>query len=673
MFNIKEAQRDVVKLLANEYSEEEVLSIFSKHNFEDMTESQYQDSKLLLKRIRFRGIKLEGTQQSEFTYDRNIFSGVNVWTGGNFIGKSTIFKLIKYCITGRDSLKPDVKKWLKEAMLEYELNNNTFTMRIDFSSKRVQGDLVRTTIEHILIGNDVIDCNEFSYNNRTEMEEKLQEFFMSNLGLYSLKWTQKNSSKDSIRLEESSTSWATYYKAIFLESDEYHTLLMSSEKAYGNQAQKIIAIFLGLGLLKIQNRINVRLDKIRYELASTNESNKNETNAATNLMDSLEKEYKQVLVERNQVEFELKQFLSQSRLNEIMIELGKESKGLSQANQRKLSKENQLSQINRVIDEEQSAEIGLKEALHFKRFFNGIKVNSCPHCETQISEEKLRKEKENHICSVCEEPLTEGTQEQQAYLQTQIEENRQTLIRLKSEKRTVESDLSKAKADIEVFNLSTSKLKLELDKLNQVNINDLNKRLGSLILQQGKFEGKLEDLRERQKPIENQKNKDLILEKDVLASLISILEVSAGNQNEMLLIKFKESIKLWAINFGIKNVDDVCINTLLEPEIAQGGEATSFKDLTDGEKLRLKIAFFIQLMLLSKHTVGRHPKLLIIDSPGSSELIDKDFDEIISTFNMINKDHSEEIQILIASARDSILNATDSYKIEVRKGGETMF
>jgi pantothenate kinase-related protein Tda10 len=71
---------------------------------------------LVLNRLLFTGKKLDG---QPFTYDRPLYEGVNVWIADNGKGKSTVFKVIKYALTGRNSIKPDIKEWIEEIYLEF--------------------------------------------------------------------------------------------------------------------------------------------------------------------------------------------------------------------------------------------------------------------------------------------------------------------------------------------------------------------------------------------------------------------------------------------------------------------------------------------------------------------------------------------------------------------------
>ncbi len=675
MITLKEVLKAVIKELEDKYPESKIQEVFSKYNFEDMIELPNKPAKLLLKRLKFEGQKNTNGKEEYFLYDREIYPGVNIWVADNFSGKSSILNIIRWCLTGKNGLKTNVKKWIHKVMLEFEIRDKVFTMVLDTTSARIKGNLYQESIDQCQVSSLEDELKvEFSFRNSTELEERIQNFFMSNLGLSSLKWTQKSSSRDSLELYESSTSWSTYFKAMFMKSDEYGAFLMPSDQSFGSQTQKVLGMFLGLTLFKLQNRLAFRIDTIRYELAKEEHAKKTDKVDSQSIIDALRNECNDIINQRKKLELELRKLVDQSKMNLLMNELSKNNIALAEAEQRLFSKERELVQIERLLDEEESATIGLKEALHFKLFFNGIRVHTCPHCETKISAEKIRKEQEAHICSVCDEPLVEGTQDQMSYLQTKLDENHTVITELKKERKVIDSDIDNLKSGVSEMEKKRIWLVDELTQLSDIHVSEIEEQIKDLILKQGKIEGRIEELSSNAMEQQEEQLSELEIEKDVLSAMISKVDAEADILNQKLIKQLEESVKEWAIRFGIKSVTDVKIDSRLEPKINQDEEWEGFSDLADGEKLRLKISFFVQLMLLASQSgVGKHPQLLLIDSPGTSELIEKDFREIIDVFKEIDEDHSADCQILIASARQNLKNATHPTKVVVKTNGEPIF
>jgi len=84
--------------------------------------------------------------------------------------------------------------------------------------------------------------------------------------------------------------------------------------------------------------------------------------------------------------------------------------------------------------------------------------------------------------------------------------------------------------------------------------------------------------------------------------------------------------------------------------LTKGGESTSFSKVTAGERLRLRLATAVALLRVGQERgLGRHPGLLIIDSPGAEEVSDIDLAALLGELQTIAKE-TPGLQILVASA-----------------------
>jgi hypothetical protein len=87
----------------------------------------------------------------------------------------------------------------------------------------------------------------------------------------------------------------------------------------------------------------------------------------------------------------------------------------------------------------------------------------------------------------------------------------------------------------------------------------------------------------------------------------------------------------------------------LHLQIVKSGTSSSYSKLTDGEKLRLKLATLAALIVVAEEeNVGRFPGLLVIDSPGAQEVAFKDLEQIIAGLNDIAKEISH-LQVIVGS------------------------
>ena len=120
--------------------------------------------------------------------------------------------------------------------------------------------------------------------------------------------------------------------------------------------------------------------------------------------------------------------------------------------------------------------------------------------------------------------------------------------------------------------------------------------------------------------------------------------------SELLTALDKEVLSL-AQRFGFVSLESVKIDAQARMAVGKGGATTVFSDLTKGERLRLRIATAIALLRIGKTLgVGRHPGLLIIDSPGAEETDDSNLEAFLQELRKI-ADDEVGLQVIISSAK----------------------
>jgi hypothetical protein len=92
-------------------------------------------------------------------------------------------------------------------------------------------------------------------------------------------------------------------------------------------------------------------------------------------------------------------------------------------------------------------------------------------------------------------------------------------------------------------------------------------------------------------------------------------------------------------------------------KVHQGGADDYFSNLTMGERLRIKIAVSLAAVEVAKRRGhGRHPGLLVIDSPASEEVVDTDFEQMLDSVSSVVAEMAD-VQIIIGTtARPAVLD-----------------
>lgn len=307
-----------------------------------------------------------------------------------------------------------------------------------------------------------------------------------------------------------------------------------------------------------------------------------------------------------------------------------------------------------------------QEQLEFGLFFDGLEIKVCPHCEKEINETRKQIERESHQCMICNEPIKHKI-DKEIYKQ-RVEELKTQLENLESSFIIVEENMRSEKAK----NLKIqSDLELIETKLNEYNHNIIEE-VENFLIKKGALTLQIKDLEQNPNDVDiNRINNEI----SVLDYAIELLESERYDASKEIFTRFKDLMLKQLTQFGLTNITDIIIDESLGINFFQNNTSNSFDKLNEGEQLRVKISFFLSLIQLDiEYKVGRHPRFLIIDSPGKEEVVKKDLAGLSEVFKSIDKSLGKELQILIGTALPEFKEATtDPKKVEIKNNEEFIF
>ena len=626
--------------------------------------------RLLINSLYFNGIKPNETEQFEFQHEFK--GGINLIIASNLRGKSSVFKIIKFALTGK---KPEnIKTWIKHILLNFSINEIQYSIFIDTSGKTMYAKLLNGEIDAISSIDDM-DCL-WETKGQDEFGEKINNFFFNQFSYYNLKWTQKEPQKDSNDLLEVNASWATYFSSIYLESKDSYTL------AYGAQETKIFEMLMGLEFTHPINRLKIRLEKLQNEQAQkTGKSNDALIQQLEDLLKQKTADY-QVLTELNG------QTQPIVNTSELYAEYDRLVKSLDAENNRILLAQQSLNllckdeyKLNYEIEElvksrkntrkekesKERKKIELNEYLKSKLFFSKLDIHHCPNCNHTVSETKKNLQTENHTCSLCSEPLSENEVKYSIdninnkikELELLIPQFETRILKISGEIEQKNRALDNLTKRIESIKVSPSiDLEATLDRIKvaEQQINEYNSTIRpktsnkeeiALIKEIGNIEGQLLTLR----PNENNVNNNFELHRNILEFAISQLKYERRKISISLMEKLKTLMLSEIERFGLRNISDLSINDDMSIRYIQHNEPKKFENFVEGEQLRLKMAFYLSLIQLDvNENYGRHTRFLIVDSPTKEEADDEYLGGLMSLLKDINTSLGDKIQILIGTA-----------------------
>ncbi|WP_297334593.1 hypothetical protein [Flavobacterium sp.] len=669
---------------------------------------------LVIDRLIFKGEKKTG---EIFMFDQPVQRGINIWIADNHKGKSTIFKVIKFALTGSDSIKKDIKHWITEIFLQFSIGKVVYTCYINRTG-RDRGGVYRFSIDKFIELrenqklDDVKKEIEFEFNNRNQFEEKIQDFFFEQFSFYTLKYTQKNSAKDSFEMNTSNLSWTTYFKSIYLESNNYEYLFFENEK-YGAQGKKIFEMILGLPLTYPINMLNIQMDRVLEAIGKKKLFDKNKLEFTKSTKVQLEKRLSVVQLEQKalqegqKIEFNERPLIEEyNKLSQKVNETRKQQRIITdtyQAVKNDLvaletevqSLESDKGKVLLEITKLKKRELNIDIYRQSESFFTNLEIKTCPHCEKKVSEEKKKIEIEDRICSLCGEESKdqkidpEEINEKAKLLKDERIKHEEKLEQIETTLRKLDGEIKRMRKkytdeyakfailpSVETDSRRLTAIENEIETIGKqrTKFADLISKKESFIKEEAIILFQLNEISKQELQIDSTEMKRLNLKRDVLDYALQGLEKKRIQLNKDILNKLQELIINEIHAFGLNSINNLEISDKYELVFIQHGVPVSFSDLTEGEKLRVKLAFYLSLIQLDiEHNLGRHPRFLIFDSPGSEEMVPKHLQGLSDIFKSINDRFKDQLQIFVGSALRDFSNITDKEKTFIKKEDEFVF
>ncbi|MGE7975545.1 hypothetical protein ACQKOK_22065 [Bacillus cereus] len=637
--------------------------------------------KLILTKININGIKSSG---EEINFRLPLNTGVNIIVGDNLKGKSSLFKMIQLALTGSNKLKYDVKKWIKSILLSFKINDKQYSIIIKFENNRMKGALYSGVIDNIddrkISKLDPI----FETSTINEYEEQIQDFFFMQFSYYSLKWTQKSSSKEKNELVEANASWKTYFKSIYLESKDSASLM------YGSQGKKVFQMLLGLELTLVINQLSVKKDFLQFNNAKQidqTQGQKNQDKKDYLLQRKVDLENE--LVELNSFKMDSINQLHEKYeiiVNEIndenalitknAIELSEERKLISEINWELDTYTNELKRIKKEINKNDRSINDMKEYIEIGIFFSNLNIKQCPSCNHEVKKENIHQEKK---CILCHEPVHALDKEinQDIYYQ-KLADLEIIKKKLNEEKSLIEKKIIKFNREFEQKSLIIKQL--EDPVKNREKISSLKKKLKDIEESINKEMEKLSPKNERktvlvaEKAVIDYRLDKLTQSPDSLykeEKKIELLEKAIRKLNKLRydngqkIFKYLSDLMLENLHhFGLNSITEIKINENFDIKYKQNGYDLTFDSIAEGEQLRAKIALYLALIQLDiEYNFGRHTRFLIIDSPNKEEGDSNYLTGLTEVLVDIDKRYGDNLQIIIGTAERKLAHIVQNEKV----------
>ena len=583
---------------------------------------------LTIRRIAFRGEK-RGTAQGAIDFDwSELTAGVwAVTSQRNLRGKSTVLEILLWALRGRPKgLQDDVRRWLSSVCVEFDVDDQRYVVEFAVDELVPRGSLARRRPS-----GETDELDRFMSDEG--FEAAMSRFMMNTLDLDPV--TAMQGKEDERKVVEH--GWAALSGGLYFGGD--HKQLLGDVQMGGLPA-RMLQMYIGIPWATTV----MQASTVKRELEQEAEKASKAATAAA----------KDAEIARARIDGELqaaKKILdgfaqvtgTASEIERLAGEVARLSPIALDLAQRLARAEAETTELERLATGDERAVRDLRENIVATQFFNGLKPVCCPRCETRVSNERLKRESADLSCSLCAEeiPIDE------------MEGADDGLDAIEQRFAAAKAAADRARANTNALSVKSKSSSDELENARR----ELTKAATSATFEErrkaeldvARLEGAL---KERQTPA-----RPVIVSSDVTLINAAYAEAdkayNAGRGD--ILERLNTEFLALGQRLGVQMLEEVKLNTNASLRLTKGGESTSFSKVTAGERLRLRIATAVALIRVGQERgLGRHPGLLIVDSPAAEEVSPDDLTAVLSELQAISRE-TVGLQIIIGSANASAI------------------
>jgi tetratricopeptide (TPR) repeat protein len=457
-------------------------------------------------------------------------------------------------------------------------------------------------------------------------------------------------------------NWSALSSTLFITTN-YGSLF--GDVAVDGLSNRLMNMYLGLPWISTYTALKTVQSQIKSE-------NKVDEIHSNKEIERKKNRYQEVTLELNEKEELIKSLPSDKSTREKLfttrVNYGQISRELTSLDKalRKLSEELEL--IKETWKSDRIRVNNFKEDKAANVVFKRLNPTCCPHCEREIDKSKIEKEKTSHQCAICDSALLES--EDSEVLLKELVINMKASEKAYKEIQQVYNKKYKSHSILSASLLESQKqidqYESELQTFSERI--KVEKEITRLLVLKEEYSTREE------KTLESAIKNKAIDEKKIIAKAIEITKGRFEELQKELLIEVSEEILRISKLVGLNNIEKVNLTSVPHLKLEKDGSTTSYSKVSEGEKLRLKVITTIALLSVAeKRKVGRHPGLLLIDSPGAQEVSDNDVNSLIEGLKELTTE-LPFLQIIIASrATDVILNQIDIDHRKHAKGNDYLW
>lgn len=570
----------------------------------------------------------------------------------NFRGKSTVLEIILWALRGRCALQPDVRAWMRAVELDFAVGDEQLKVTFKAEAGMPRGQI---------LSGDVLLA---TFDGPDSFEAAMDEVMMPRLGLTAIRaWQNAPGGEGGQAVTH---AWVTYAGALFITQRSLDNVL--GDTSFSGLPGRLLQMFVGTPWASTMVEAQVSAKAVRAELDAVRRRARVDADAHATDRAVLEDEllrartYLEGLPDLTHVLRELS-----SAVDEV------DTRSTAVARLQRLTKEAQISRdaAADAVRDEEAQRLALVEDALARRFFNAFEPTVCPRCSSPVTEERHARERGAHACSVCASSLDLDALAGNLVLATDVPDAERTVIRAGTELAAGAQDDDQTDPRVddlvalgEALSSAERRLRALLSQLNdeQRELDEASTRVttarsaDALLasrrtaeLDIARLEGALEQVSRAEGRSEDSSEQLLVRRERILRAAEDLARRRVQQAQAQLLSRVSGEILVLGQQFGIEALQQVTLRGNATLMVFKGGEKTTYSRCTRGEQLRLKVATAVALLRVGfSDGVGRHPGLLLVDSPGAEEAASENLDAMLSALKQVTSD-VPYLQVVVAT------------------------
>lgn len=590
--------------------------------------------KLVIRRVSFGGVKHDAAGGERFTFDWSGL-GTGLWavlTDGNSRGKSSILKLVLAVLQGRlpGHLKVDIWSWIDSIDVAFEIDGIPFAVAVRkdvgvSKPSEARARVVRGTAPSAVVLHDgAADA---------ALERAMSDVFMEELGF--AKFRSYRSDEDAA----SEHGWPAMSSALFIDGP--------GKAIFGGVTSdglpiRLMQLFIGMPWISTFSAASTALKSVQADEKSEREASGTRATQVAGRRAELEGDLARLKAE----------LAALPDRTALRVALRALDAALLAASTRKASTTTAVEDLRRAETNAVTALRNAKAALQQARddaaagyVFRKLRPSCCPACEASVSASRFEAT-EVEACGLCgsEEPAVDASLDAIPHLTEAVEDAARQL-------RDTRRDLEAATGELSSADTERTRLETEIRSKGDALVSGPDDV--AVLRDIAVAEARLDELTRTSTTAPARKfgEHDLV----VLKATVEVVEAKFKPLETQVLEEVSAALLRLADDFGVRNLESLRLVGNGRLDIGQGGSVVHFGNLTPGEQVRIRIAAALAVLdVAASRGFGRHPGLLILDSPGAQEMDATDFPALIGAVARATKRYPDLQVILGAVWREEI-------------------